>query len=71
MFDGLYFARGQWGGTLHFVDGSSHALQILIGIYEDAAMRTAIAKVMQLMSQYHFELKCRGAATLGRIRNLL
>ena len=59
------------GGSLHLEDGRSHALQILIGIYEDGAMRTATANVMQFMSQNHFELKCRDAGTLGRIRNLL
>ena len=42
-----------------------------IGIYGGGAMQTATAKVMEFASQNHFELKCRGAATLGRRRNLL
>ena len=50
---------------------SWHVSQDIVRIYEDGAMRRATAKVMQLASQNHFELKCRGAATLGRRRNLL
>ena len=42
-----------------------------IGIYEDGAMQTATANVIAFKSQNHFELKCRGAATLGRRRILL
>ena len=56
---------------LHGVYGSSHVSQTLIGIFENDAMRTATAKVMQFMSQNHFELKCRRAVTLGRRRKLL
>ena len=58
------------GVSLHFEDVSMHPSQISIDIHEDAAIFTAIVKVMQLVSQYHFELKCRGAATLGIRRNL-
>ena len=42
--------------------------QIMLGIYEDGAMRTASANAMELASQNHFELKCRGAATLEEDR---
>ena len=39
--------------------------QVLGSIYVDGAIRTAAAKVMALMSQHAFELKCWGSATLG------
>ena len=56
---------------LHRVYGSWHTSQTMIGIFENGAMRTATAKVMEFASQNHFELKCKGAVTLGRRRKLL
>ena len=38
----------------------------MLGIYEDGVVRTPSANAMELASQNHFELKCKGAATLGR-----
>jgi len=47
----------------HCLHGSWHVSQTMIGTYEDGAMPTATANVMEFASEDHLELKCRGAAT--------
>ena len=55
----------------HWRNGIWHVSQTIMGTYEDGAMRIDTANVMEFVPQNSFELKCRGAATLGRRRNLL